>query len=164
MPQRSLRVTWAAIRTAFFVVIISAMPMRAAEPLVGRWVLMSQEVGGQKTPFDELTLRVSAAGQGLEFAYSVPVNNIQFVSLRFAARLDGTEADVKNANGQKIGTVRITRSGASEYKIVLQGQNKPTASGTMSVSADGKTLKSESEATQRGQSAATRMVQFFSRQ
>jgi hypothetical protein len=125
---------------------------------------VSQEIGGQKTEVDELTLRVVPAGQTIEFAYSVPVNNIQFVSLRFVARPDGTEAEVTNANGQKIGTVKVTRSGASQYRVVLQGQNKPTASGTMTVSADGKTLTSESESKQPGQSAVTRMVQVFARQ
>src|SRR5580658_10892551 len=98
-------------------IVLLAGPARAAEPLLGRWLLVSQEIGGQKTEVDELTLRVIPTGQTLEFAYSVPVNNIQFVSLRFAARPDGTEADVTNANGQKIGTVKVTRSGAAQYRI-----------------------------------------------
>ena len=156
--------TWATIRGIGLVIMLSAGSARAAEPLLGRWLLVSQEVGGQKTEVDELTLRVIPTGQTLEFAYSVPVNNIQFVSLRFAARPDGTEADVTNANGKKVGTVKVTKSGAAQYKIVLQGQNKPTASGTMTVSADGKTLTSESESKQPGQSAVTRMVQVFARQ
>jgi hypothetical protein len=144
--------------------MLSAGPARAAEPLLGRWLLVSQEIGGQKTEVDDLTLRIIPAGQTIEFAYSVPVNNIQFVSVRFIARPDGTEADVTNANGKKIGTVKVTRSGALQYRIVLQGQNKPTASGTMTVSSDGKTLTSESESKQPGQSAVTRMVQVFARQ
>jgi len=144
--------------------MLSAGPARAAEPLLGRWLLVSQEIGGQKTAVDELTLRVTMTGQTLEFAYSVPVRDIQFVSLRFTARPDGAEADVTNANGQKIGTAKVTKSSASQYRLVLQGQNKPTASGTMTVSADGKTLTWESESKQSGQSAFTRMVQVFSRQ
>lgn len=156
--------TSAAIRAVALVMVLSTASLQAAEPLQGRWLLVSQEIGGQKTGIDELTLRVNPAGQTLEFAYSVPVNNIQFVSLRFAARPDGTEADVTNANGQKIGTVKVTKSAASQYRIVLQGQNKPTASGTMTVSPDGKTLTSESESKQPGQSAVTHMVQIFSRQ
>ncbi|MGD1070227.1 MAG: hypothetical protein ABSB15_08810 [Bryobacteraceae bacterium] len=156
--------TWATTGAIGLVIMLSAGPAWAAEPLLGRWLLVSQEIGGQKTEVDELTLRVVPAGQTIEFAYSVPVNNIQFVSLRFVARPDGTEAEVTNANGQKIGTVKVTRSGASQYRVVLQGQNKPTASGTMTVSADGKTLTSESESKQPGQSAVTRMVQVFARQ
>lgn len=127
-------------------------------------MLTAQEVGGQKTEIDELMLRVNPNGEALEFAYSVPVNNIQFVSLRFAVRLDGTEADVTNANGQKIGTVKVTKTSASQYKILLQGQGKPTASGTMTVSADGKTLTSQSDSKAGGQAAVTHMVQVFSRQ
>jgi hypothetical protein len=156
--------TWTTIRAVGLVIMLSAGPARAAEPLLGRWLLVSQEIGGQKTAVDELTLRVTMAGQALEFAYSVPVRDIQFVSLRFAARPDGAEADVTNANGQKIGTAKVTKSSASQYRLVLQGQNKPTASGTMTVSADGKTLTWESESKQPGQSALTRMVQVFSRQ
>src|SRR5271165_5267680 len=123
-------------------IVIATLPLRAAEPLQGRWLLVGQEIGGQKTAVDELTLRVVPAGKTLEFAYSVPVNNIQFVSLRFAVLPDGTEAEVTNANGKKIGTVKVTRVGASQYRMVLQGQNKPTATGTITVSADGMKLTS----------------------
>lgn len=150
--------------TGVLTVLLSVLPIQAAEPLAGRWLLVSQEVGGQKTAIEEMMLRVNPAGQALEFAYSVPVNDIQFVSLRFSARLDGSEADVTNGNGQKIGTAKVTRSGASEYRVVLQGQNRPTASGTMTVSADGKTLKSESESSARGRAGVIRTVQIFSRQ
>jgi hypothetical protein len=152
------------MRAVGLALVLSLGSARGAEPLLGRWLLVSQEVGGQKTPIDELTLRVVPVGQTLEFAYSVPVNNIQFVSLRFAPRTDGTEADVTDANGKKLGIVKVTKSGASQYRIVLQGQNKPPASGTMTVSADGKTLTSESESKPPGQSAPTRMVQIFARQ
>ena len=145
-------------------VLVSALPIHAAEPLVGRWVLTSQEVAGQKVAADDLTLRITPAGKALEFAYSVPVNKIQFVSLRFSVRLDGTEADVTNGKSQKIGTVKLTKAGAFSYGIVIAGPNRPTASGTMTVSADGRTLKSESDATPRGRSAPVHTVQVFSRQ
>ena len=155
--------TSAAIRSVALAILLSSVPGWAAEPLVGRWILVRQEVGGRQTPPDELMLRIHPIGQTLEFAYSVPVNNIQFVSLRFAGRIDGTQADVTDAKGKKIGTVKVTKSGNSQYKIVLQGTNKPAAAGTMTVSADGKTLVSESESKPPGQPAAVRMVQTFSR-
>jgi hypothetical protein len=145
-------------------IVIVSLPLRAAEALEGRWLLVSQEIGGKKIDVDQLTLRIVPIGRTLEFAYSVPVNNVQFVSLRFTAMPDGTEADVTNASGKKIGTVRVTRVGASLYKMVLQGQNKPTATGTITISTDGKTLTSESESKQPGQVAMTRMIQVFSRQ
>jgi hypothetical protein len=154
--------------TVAVAILLSVAPVQGAEPIQGRWLLVSQEVGGQKTPIDELTLRINPVSnpmsKALEFAYSVPVNNIQFVSLRFAARPDGTEADVNDANGKKIGTVKITKSGASQYKVVLQGQNRPTATGAMTVSADGKTMTSESESKPPGQTAPVHTVQVFSRQ
>lgn len=150
--------------TVFLAVLLSAVPLFAAEPLVGRWVLTSQEVGGRKAAAEDLTLRITPAGKAFEFAYSVPVNNIQFVSLRFSVRLDGTEADVTNGKSQKIGTVKVTKSGASAYRIVIAGPNRPTATGIMTVSADAKTLRSESDAPQRGQSAPVHTVQVFTRQ
>ena len=156
--------TWVKSAVLSLAVFLSALPAFAAEPLVGRWLLSSQEVGGQKMTASDLTLRVNSAGQGLEFAYSVPVNHVQFVSLHFSARLDGTEADMTNGNGQKIGTVKVVKSGASAYRIVIAGPNRPTASGTMTVSADGKTLKSESDSMPSGRSAPVHTVQVFSRQ
>jgi hypothetical protein len=152
------------VRALGLAIVLLAGPARAAEPLLGRWLLVSQEVGGQKTEIDKLTLRIVMRGQTLEFGYSVPVNDIQFVSLRFAARPDGSEADVTNANGQKIGTAKVTKSSDLQYRLVIQGQNKPTATGTMTVSADHKTLTWDSESKQPGRSTVTRTIQVYSRQ
>ena len=105
-------------------ILLLASQAYAAEPLLGRWLLVGQEVGGQKTEIDELTLRIIAEGPALEFAYSVPVNNIQFVSLRFTAKLDGTETEVTNSSGKKIGTVKVTKSGAAQYKILRGNSNR----------------------------------------
>jgi len=81
------------------------------------------------------------------------------VSTTFTSvHLDGSESDVKDARGKKVGTVKITKSGPSEYKAVIQGPNRPTASSKLTVSPDGKTLTSES-----GSGTAT-AVQVFSRQ
>jgi autotransporter adhesin len=161
------RVKGSAMRAALLALcasMASAANAPAAEPIVGHWLLTSQEVNGRKAPAEEMVLRVTPSGQSFEFAYSVPVNNIQFVSMRFVSRLDGKEASVTNANGQKIGTIQVKRAASGEYKIMLQGEGRPTASGTMRVSADGKTLKSESEAKQDGKTTASRTVQYFSRQ
>ena len=70
---------WAA--TLLF--LLSATQAWAAEPLVGRWLLKSQDVGGQQTDADPLTLRIVQRGNTFEFGYSLPVNNIQFVSMSF---------------------------------------------------------------------------------
>lgn len=120
---------------------------------------MSQVVNGEKVDSDPLMLRIYKSGDALEFAYSVPVNNIFFVSTTFTSvHLDGSESDVKDARGKKVGTVKITKTGPLEYKALLQGPNRPTASSKLTISADSKTLTSESG---RGTSAA---VQVFSRQ
>jgi hypothetical protein len=143
--------------------LLSTPQAWAAEPLVGRWLLKSQDVAGQQTDADPLTLRIVQRGNTFEFGYSLPVNNIQFVSMSFASHLDGTEADVKNSQGNKIGTVKITKAGGSVYKVVLEGPNRPSAVGTMTVSADGKTLTSDSEANVPGK-GSTHTRQVFSRE
>jgi hypothetical protein len=138
---------------AYFAVAIAATAMYAAPiPLVGTWRLDSQEVNGQKTNSEPLTLRITASGDKLNFAFSVPVNNVYFVSMSYAVKLDGSTADVKNANGEKIGTVQITPAGQSEYKVALKGPNRPDSSGTLTVSADGKTLTSDQDTTPGGSS------------
>jgi len=143
--------------------LLAAAQAWAVEPLVGRWLLKSQEVGGQQTDADQLTLRIVQRGDAFEFGYSLPVNNIQFVSMSFASHLDGAEADVKNSQGDKIGTVKITKASGSLYKVVLAGPNRPTANGTMAVSSDGKTLNCDSDVTLPGK-GLTHTHQVFSRQ
>ena len=136
----------------------------APEPLLGTWRLDSQEVNGQKSNSEPLTLKISQSGDKLEFAFSVPVNNVYFVSMSYAVKLDGSEADVKNANGEKVGTVQMMPAGPSQYKITLKGPNRPDSSGKLIVSADGKTLTSEQDTVQGGPSArSTHSKQLFSR-
>ena len=145
------------------VLLVAAAQAWAVEPLVGRWLLKSQEVGGQQTDADQLTLRIVQRGDSFEFGYSLPVNNIQFVSMSFASHLDGTDADVKNSQGDKIGTVKISKAGGSLYKVVLAGPNRPTANGSMAVSSDGKTLNCDSDVTLPGK-GPTHTHQVFTRQ
>src|ERR1700731_4173976 len=72
---------------ATLIFLLSTAEAWAAEPLVGRWLLKSQDVGGQQTDADPLTLRIVQRGNTFEFGYSVPVNNIQFVSMSFTSHL-----------------------------------------------------------------------------
>src|SRR3974390_2413964 len=98
-------------------VLLTAALHAAPEPLLGTWRLDSQEVNGQKGNPEPLTLKVTQAGDKLEFAFSVPVNNVYFVSMTYAVKLDGSEADIKNAKGDKVGTIQMTPGGASQYKV-----------------------------------------------
>jgi autotransporter translocation and assembly factor TamB len=135
------------------------------EPLLGTWRLDSQEVNGQKTNSEPLTLRISQAGDRLAFAFSVPVNNVYFVSMSYAVKLDGSEADVKNARGEKVGAVRMTAAGRSRYNLILKAPNRPDSSGKLTVSPDGKTLTSETDAAPSGPSGRpVHSKQLFSRQ
>lgn len=124
-----------------------------AEPIVGTWRLESQEINGQKSNSEPLTLKIAQSGDKLDFAFSVPVNNVYFVSMSYTVKLDGREADVKNANGDKVGTVRMTSAGPLQYKLTLKGPNRPDSSGRLTVSADGKTLTSETDTAPGGPAA-----------
>src|SRR5580704_12038672 len=117
---------------------------RAAEPLAGTWRLERQEMNGAKSNFDPLTLRIGQKGDTLAFAFSVPINNVHYLSMSYLVRLDGTEGDVKNGQGEKLGTIKMVKAGAGRYKFTLSGANRPQSSGTLTVSPDGKHLTSES--------------------
>ena len=120
-------------------------------------------VNGQKVDAENMTLRIYTAGDGLEFAYSMPVNGIHLVSLKFTSvHLDGREGSVEDVRGKKVGTVRITKVSPSEYKAVIEGSNRPRAVGKMSLSPDNKTLTSESDTAANG-NGASHAVQVFSR-
>jgi len=138
----------------------SASP--APEPLVGKWLLKSQQVSGQDIASRPLTLEIRPVGDALEFEYSVTLNNSRVVSLRFVAKLDGSPGDIKDAQGRKIGTAKVARASAGEYSVILEGPNRPTASGKMKLSADRKTLVCESDSAAPG--GKTHTVQIFARQ
>src|SRR5271169_2331216 len=116
-------------------VALQMVPAWAAEPLIGTWRLDSQEVNGQKSNSDPLTLKVSESGDKLAFAFSVPVNNVYFVSMTYTVKLDGSEADVTNAQGDKIGTIQMSQGGPAQYKLTLKGPNRPDSSGRLTISA-----------------------------
>ena len=137
------------LRAAAAVALVAAT-LSAAEPLIGVWQLQNQEVNGVKRESEPLTLRITPAGDKFTFAFAVPLNNIDFVSMSYTAKLDGTQAEVKNARGDKVGSVQITKMGPSRYKLVMKGPNKPDILGQLTVSADGKTLTSESDSNQDG--------------
>src|SRR5580658_2862969 len=140
-----------ALMVAVAVAIQAAMaPAWAAEPLLGTWHLDRQEINGVETNSEPLILRVSQSGDKLAFAFSVPVNKVYFVSMTYTAKPDGSEADVKNAQGEKVGTIQITSGGSSRYKFVLKGANRPSSSGSLTVSPDGKTLTSEADTVKTG--------------
>lgn len=130
--------------------VLSSATAHAAEPLAGIWRLQSQEVNGEKSNIEPLTLQVTESGDSFTFAFSVPIDDIYFVTLSYTLRLDGTDADIKNSNGDKIGTIQMRRGGAGKYTLTMKGPNRPDSRGTLSIAADGKTLVSESDVTQAG--------------
>jgi hypothetical protein len=153
-----------ALVLAAAMVLLTPAVYAAPEPLIGTWRLESQEVNGQKSNAEPLTLKVSQDGDKLAFAFSVPVNNVYFVSMTYTVKLDGSEADVKNSQGEKMGTIQVTVSGPSQYKLILKGPNRPDSSGKLTVSPDGKTLNSEQDTVPGGPSGRSmHSKQIFSR-
>ena len=153
-----------ALVLAAAMVVLTPAVYAAPEPLIGTWRLESQEVNGQKSNAEPLTLKVSQDGDKLAFAFSVPVNNVYFVSMTYTVKLDGSEADVKNSQGEKMGTIQVTVSAPSQYKLILKGPNRPDSSGKLTVSPDGKTLNSEQDTVPGGPSGRSmHSKQIFSR-
>jgi hypothetical protein len=154
----------ALVLSAAALLLVANAVCTAAEPLIGTWRLDSQEVNGQKSNAEPLTLKISQSGDKLAFAFSVPVNDVYFVSMTYTVKLDGTEADVRNSQGEKVGTVQVTASGPFQYKLILKGPNRPDSSGKLTVSPDGKTLSSEQDTAPGGPSARSmHSRQVFSR-
>ncbi|HUA59806.1 MAG TPA: hypothetical protein VML19_13690 [Verrucomicrobiae bacterium] len=130
--------------------------LHAAEPIAGTWVLTSQQVNGRETASPPLTLRITQSGDRLQFEYSAKE------SVRFAARLDGSPADVSNSAGKKMGTAKVMRGGPLQYRVMLEGPNRPTSNGKLTISNGGKTLTSESDAMAPG-GQRLHTVQIFER-
>ena len=139
----------------------AAPSLSAAEPLVGTWRLESQEINGQKGESEPLAFKVSQAGDKYSFAFSVLINELYVVTMKYALRLDGSAADILSGSDEKMGTIQMTRSGGSQYTLVMKGPNRPDSKGKLTVSADGKTLISEADAVLAGRSTHSR--QTFSR-
>ena len=133
-------------------------PLWAAEPLVGLWRLQRQEINGAATEFEPLALQISQTGDRLRFAFSVPLPDVYFVTMTYTLRLDGSSADIMNANDQKVGTIQMTRSGPRQYALTMKGQNRPDSQGKLTISPDGKTLVSEADATQSGRSVHSKQT------
>jgi hypothetical protein len=122
-------------RIALLACLVLTAQAWAAEPIVGKWHLDKQEQNGKPVNAEPLVLQVTPSGEELAFKFSLPVNNIYFVSLSYTVHLDGAEGDVKNSRDESIGKIKMTRAGASQYKLTIRGPNRPASN----------TLTSESE-------------------
>jgi len=155
MIRRSFFLTTAALVTAF--IVAGAAP----EPIIGTWQIQHQELDGQKKETEPVMLKVSTDGDKYVFAFMVPMNNLYATTMTYTAKMDGSESEVKNYKGAKVGTVKLTSAGHAKYKLVLKSENHPESNAILTVSPDGKTLTSESDASPAGH--VQHLVQTFSR-
>ena len=117
----------------------------AEEPLVGTWQLIYQKVGDMKDmPRPLPALKITQSGTALNFAYSSGLEGRVFMS--FTVYLDGSEGDIKNDQGGKIGTAKLIKRG-KEYTLVLQSANRPPEPGKIYFrpGEEGKILTMESD-------------------
>lgn len=142
--------------------ILGVSTASAAEPLVGTWLMTGQKSPAGKSAAIPLTLKVTEAGGNLQFAYSMQGGKL--ITMTFAARLDGTDVDVKDGNGQRIGSVVVHKLGAGHYDVVLKSPGRPPSPGKMTVSEDGKTLTCESTLQMPHETKMTTITQEFTRQ
>ena len=159
--------TWPMIeasrRFAILAVLLAAQVAAwAADPLVGTWRLERVEINGETTKSTPLQLSVYEIRDSLSFAFAAQVDGQFVTTIGYRVLLNGTEADVKNAKGDRIGTVKMTIPGPSQYAITLKRPEQPATTGKLVLSPDGKTLTSETD-TPRGDQTI-HMVQVFARQ
>ena len=107
------------VRRAALLIAGALMAAAPVEPLVGRWLLKTQQISGQETALRPLILEIRPVGELLQFEYSVPTKAAKAVSLTFVARLDGSASEVKDAQGRKVGTAKVLRGSALEYSLIL---------------------------------------------
>ena len=146
------------------ILLLHALPVYAWAPdtLVGTWLLKHQEINGEETKAAPLQLSVYQIRESLSFAFATQVNEKFETNMGYRVLLDGTEADVKNAKGDKVGTVKMTLPAPSQYAITLSRANSPPTIGKLIVSPDGKTLTSETETKQGDR--VIHLMQVFTRQ
>jgi hypothetical protein len=149
-------------RFALWTLTLAAMPVFAADGIAGTWALKRQELNGEVTQTPPVRLRIYQTADSLSFAFATLVNDAYVTSMGYRAPIDGSQAEVKNAKGEKMGTVSIKPAGATSYTITMGRPGHADTSGKLTLSADGKTLTAETE-TMEGQTTV-RLFQQFTRE
>ena len=136
-------------------------PALAADQLVGTWQMIYQQIGSAHMAPLPIALKVTQSGSSLQFDYLM--NRELELTRSFTVRTDGSPAPIKNSSGAVVGIAKLTKSSATEYKLVMQSPNKPAEPGKLTLSEGGKILRCDSEAIlpDRGTS---HIVQVFAKQ
>jgi hypothetical protein len=124
--------------------LLSAARTFAEEPICGKWLMIYQKVGDMKDmPKPVPGIKITQNGTALRFEYTTGIEEKTY--LTFNPHMDGSPADMLNERGDKVGTARLTKSGAV-YTLIFEKRNGTQEPGKISLSQDGKLLTMESEA------------------
>jgi hypothetical protein len=136
-------------------------PAFGAEPLVGLWQMISQQIGKNRLPPAPLALRVSEDDGALRFEYMV--NKEMVLERSFTVHTDGRPGVVQNDKGATVGTARLNKISPNEYTLILQRPNRPPEPGKLKIAEKGFILNCETDANVPGQ-GMTHILQSFAKQ
>jgi len=137
-----------------------AAPAFAAEPLVGFWQMISQQIGKNHMAPSPLAIRISEAGSSLRFDYLL--NRELHLQMTFTVRMDGTPGVVVDDKGSTLGIAKLSKNAENDYKLVLQRPNTHPEPGKLTITDQGNILRCESDANVPGL-GPSHIVQMFSR-
>ena len=141
--------------------VMTAAPAFAAEPLVGLWQMISQQIGKSQVPPDPLAIRISEAGGALHFEYMV--HREMILQRSFTVHPDGAPGVLLDDKGSSIGIAKLNKISATEYTLVLQRPNRPPEPGKLKITDKGFILNCATDANVPGH-GPTHIVQVFAKQ
>jgi hypothetical protein len=159
--ERNSQVKRIAGMAAGLWLVMAAAPAFGAEPLEGLWQMISQQIGKNHVPPDPLALRVSVVNGALRFDYMV--NREMLLQRTFTVHPDGTPGVITDIKGSPLGVARLSKTSATEYKLILQRPNGRPEPGKLTLANKGYILNCETDATIPGQ-GPSHIVQVFAKQ
>jgi hypothetical protein len=143
----------------FFGFALLAAAQWSEDPLVGRWQMISQTLGGKKMVPLPIAIRIVQNGQNLTFSYLS--GREEKINMTFTVKPGGPEAVIKDTAGTMKGMATLTKDG-SKYLLTLQRPGRPPEPGTMALSDKNLILTCESDITT--PEGPTHVVQVFAKQ
>jgi hypothetical protein len=141
--------------------MVAAAPAFGAEPLVGLWQMIYQQIGKSKVPPDPVAIRITEEKGLLRFEYLL--HREMALQRAFTVRLDGEPGVIKDDKGVTLGIAKLSKTSATEYKLVFQRPYHPPEPGTLSLTDKGYVLHCETDGNVPGQ-GPSHITQVFAKQ